>query len=57
MVPCTEIDAVDTTGAGDMFFAGMTSSIMERPDEPRLAAEKGVEAATGLLLERLPASA
>lgn len=57
MVPCTEIDAVDTTGAGDMFFAGMTSSIMERPTEPRLAAEKGVEAATGLLLERLPASA
>ncbi|ONI79135.1 hypothetical protein ALI144C_25150 [Actinosynnema sp. ALI-1.44] len=54
MVPCTEIDAVDTTGAGDMFFAGMVASLLERPDETRQAAERGVEAATAMLLERLP---
>jgi ribokinase len=54
MVPCSEIDAVDTTGAGDMFFAGMVASLLEQPAETRLAAERGVEAATGLLLERLP---
>ncbi|ALG07614.1 carbohydrate kinase family protein [Kibdelosporangium phytohabitans] len=54
MVPCTEIDAVDTTGAGDMFFAGMVASLLEHPDETRQAAERGVEAATAMLLERLP---
>jgi ribokinase len=54
MVPCTEIDAVDTTGAGDVFFAGMVASLLEKPDETRQAAERGVEAATGMLLERLP---
>jgi ribokinase len=54
MVPCTEIDAVDTTGAGDMFFAGMVASLLEHPADTRQAAERGVEAATGLLLERLP---
>lgn len=54
MVPCTEIDAVDTTGAGDMFFAGMVASLLEHPDDTRQAAERGVEAATAMLLERLP---
>jgi sugar/nucleoside kinase (ribokinase family) len=54
MVPCTEIDAVDTTGAGDMFFAGAVASLIVAPDATRLAAERGVEAATSLLLERMP---
>jgi sugar/nucleoside kinase (ribokinase family) len=54
MVPVTEVSAVDTTGAGDMFFAGMVATLMEQPDDVRRAAERGVEAATGLLLERLP---
>lgn len=54
MVPVTEVCAVDTTGAGDMFFAGMVATLLDHPDEARKAAERGVEAATGLLLERLP---
>jgi ribokinase len=54
MVPVTRVDAVDTTGAGDVFFAGMVATLLEHPDEARLAAERGVEAATGLLLARLP---
>ena len=54
MIPVTEVCAVDTTGAGDMFFAGMVASLLDHPDKARKAAKRGVEAATGLLLERLP---
>jgi ribokinase len=53
-VPCTPIDAVDTTGAGDMFFAAAVASVIEQPGDPRRAAEHGVAAATALLLERQP---
>jgi sugar/nucleoside kinase (ribokinase family) len=52
-VPCTEIDAIDTTGAGDTFLAGTVASLIELPSATRLAAERGVEAATGLLRERM----
>jgi len=51
-VPCTPIDAVDTTGAGDMFFAGAVASMIERPGDTRRAAERGVAAATSLLRGR-----
>ena len=54
MIPVTEVCAVDTTGAGDVFFAGMVASLLDNPDKPHQAAKRGVEAATGLLLERLP---
>lgn len=54
VVSCTEVDAVDTTGAGDMFFAGMVAALLEDPVDVRRAAERGVEAATRLLLGRLP---
>jgi ribokinase len=53
MIPVTEVDAVDTTGAGDVFFAGVVAALLEHPDEAKQAAERGVEAATGLLLGRL----
>jgi sugar/nucleoside kinase (ribokinase family) len=56
MVTCTEIDAVDTTGAGDMFFAAATASIMVRPEDARRAAERGVAAADALLRGRLTAA-
>lgn len=51
-VPCTPIDAVDTTGAGDMFFAAAVASVIERPDDPKRAAEQGIAAATAMLLAR-----
>jgi ribokinase len=51
-VPGEEIDAVDTTGAGDTFLAATVASLVERPAATRAAVERGVEAATGLLRER-----
>jgi ribokinase len=53
MIPVTELAAVDTTGAGDMFFAGMVATLANNPQAPKQAATRGVEAATGLLRERL----
>jgi hypothetical protein len=35
----------------------MVASLLQHPDDARQAAERGVEAATGLLLERLPTNA
>jgi sugar/nucleoside kinase (ribokinase family) len=52
-VSCTAIDAIDTTGAGDTFLAGTVASLIEQPTATRLAAERGVAAATDLLRERM----
>jgi ribokinase len=46
------VDAADTTGAGDTFFAAVVASVIEQPDQPRLAAEQGVAAAAALLRGR-----
>ncbi|TQJ00928.1 carbohydrate kinase family protein [Amycolatopsis cihanbeyliensis] len=51
----TPIDAVDTTGAGDVLFAATVASMIEQPDG-ELAVRHGVDAATALLRSRLPAT-
>ncbi|MCK2239443.1 MULTISPECIES: carbohydrate kinase family protein [unclassified Crossiella] len=48
-VGTTAVDAVDTTGAGDVFFAAAVASMIEDPADPRRATEAGVAAATALL--------
>jgi ribokinase len=50
------IDAIDTTGAGDTFFAGTVACLIDRPNATRAAVERGVAAATDLLRERLTRS-
>lgn len=49
VVGTTAVDAVDTTGAGDVFFAAAVASMIAEPSEPRRATEAGVAAATALL--------
>ncbi|MBP2478158.1 ribokinase [Crossiella equi] len=48
-VSATSVDAVDTTGAGDVFFAAAVASMIEDPADPRRATEAGVAAAGELL--------